>query len=60
MEILFNHYKYEDRILSDEEIKYRLDMNKVHETSMSEMMREHQYNERDKKAIEEHFEKTVW
>ena len=60
MEIIFNHHKYGERTLSDEQIEHRIDYAITHKQSMAEMMREKQYNEADKKAIEEHFEKRVW
>lgn len=60
MEIILNEYKYGERTLSDDQIEHRIDYNPMYAKSMSEMLRENQYNEADKKAIEAHFQKTVW
>ncbi len=55
MEFLMNNHKYGDRTLSDEAIEHQLDYSLKHEKNMQEFLREQQFNEADKKAIEESF-----
>lgn len=55
MTYLMNNYKYGERTLTDDEIEHRLDYAVAHEKNMQEFLHENQFNEADKKAIEESF-----
>lgn len=58
MDYIMNKEKYADRTLSDEQIEHRISYDEMYRHSMSEMTRN--YNEQDKKATEDSFEKRIW
>lgn len=60
MEYIINSDKYGDRTLSDEQIEHDVNLFDASRYSMQECLREKQFNEADKKAIEDHFEKRFF